>query len=212
MSSQSTNGLGIEDLLSSIRSCTLCNGLPLGPRPIIQAVHSSRILVAGQAPGSRAHEKCVPFDDASGKRLRHWMGIGRTDFYNPDNLAIVPMGFCYPGTGRSGDLPPRPECAKQWRSSVLDRLPNLELTLIIARHAMDWHLGKQPKNLTETVRNWNDHWPKILVLPHPSPRNNLWLHHNRWFEEEILPILRNRIASILSKATSPRLSLDDTQE
>ena len=112
MSSQSTNGLCIEDLLSSIRSCTLCNGLPLGPQPIIQAAHSSRILVAGQAPGSRTHEKGVPFDDASGERLRHWMGIGRTDFYNPNNLAIVPMGFCYPGTGRSGDLPPRPECAK----------------------------------------------------------------------------------------------------
>ncbi|MEQ8744105.1 uracil-DNA glycosylase family protein [Parasphingorhabdus sp.] len=202
MSSQSTNGLGIEDLLSSIRSCTLCNGLPLGPQPIIQAAHSSRILVAGQAPGSRTHEKGVPFDDASGERLRHWMGIGRTDFYNPNNLAIVPMGFCYPGTGRSGDLPPRPECAKQWRASVLDRLPDLELTLIIGSYAMDWHLGKQSRNLTETVRNWNDNWPKILVLPHPSPRNNLWLHRNRWFEEEILPILRNRIASILSRTTS----------
>lgn len=188
----------IEDLLTSVRKCTLCEGLPLGPLPILQASQSSRILVAGQAPGSRTHAKGIPFDDPSGDRLRQWLGISRDQFYNPEYMAVVPMGFCYPGTGKSGDLPPRPECAAHWRQPIMDKLPNIELKLVIGSYALEWHLGKQKGSLTEIVRNWEEYWPEMLILPHPSPRNNLWLRKNPWFEEEILPRLKERVAKIFA--------------
>ena len=185
--------------VAAARSCDICKAhLPLGPRPVFQIAQTARILIVGQAPGRRVHETGVPFNDPSGERLRSWMGIDRTVFYDSGKIAILPMGFCYPGTGTSGDLAPRPECAPQWRRQLLAFLPNLEVTLAIGQYAQAWHLGDSRKdNLTETVRAWKDHWPRILALPHPSPRNNLWLRKNPWFAEEILPVLKERISQLL---------------
>lgn len=182
-------------LIEEVKACTICSEhLPLGPRPVFQLHPKAKILIAGQAPGVRVHESGIPFNDPSGDRLRAWMGIDRDVFYNAEMIAILPMGFCYPGTSKSGDLPPRPECAAHWRKKLLAQLPNIELTLVIGGYAQDWHLGNlQKENLTETVRAWKDYWPDILVLPHPSPRNNIWLKKNPWFEKEILPQLKRAI-------------------
>lgn len=187
-------------LINEVKVCTICaEHLPLGPRPVFQMHPKARILIAGQAPGMRVHETGIPFNDPSGDRLRAWMGIERDAFYDAEKIAILPMGFCYPGTGTSGDLPPRPECAEHWRKKLLGQLPNIELTLIIGRYAQDWHLGDhQKENLTETVRAWSEYWPKILVLPHPSPRNNIWLKKNPWFEKEVIQELKKRVATIVS--------------
>jgi uracil-DNA glycosylase len=141
----------------------------------------------------------VPFDDASGKRLREWMGVTREEFYNPEQLAILPMGFCYPGTGKSGDLPPRAECAPEWREKLLAQLPRLEFTLVIGQYAQAYHLKEAKSSVTEIVKAWREYWPGIVPLPHPSPRNNIWLSRNPWFEEELLPPLRQRIRAVLSK-------------
>lgn len=189
-----------EKLVAEMRACRICaDQLPLGPRPVFQIHPKAKILVAGQAPGRRVHETGLPFNDPSGDRLRAWLGVDRETFYDPLKLAIVPMGFCYPGTGKSGDLPPRPECAEAWRKRALASLPDLELILVIGQYAHDWHLkGQGGGTLTETVRNWKRYWPKILPLPHPSPRNNLWLKKNPWFEREILPALKTRVGEILS--------------
>ncbi len=189
-----------QDLLTDIKACTICvDYLPLGPRPVFQCDPAARILVAGQAPGWRVHETGIPFNDPSGDRLREWMGIDRATFYNPQKLAIIPMGFCYPGTGKSGDLPPRPECAKIWRAPVLAHLQNIELTLVIGQYAHAWHLkGQQKKNLTQTVKDWRDYWPDVLPLPHPSPRNNIWLKKNPWFENDILPPLKEKVQKVLA--------------
>jgi uracil-DNA glycosylase len=155
-------------------------------------------LIAGQAPGSKVHQSGVPFDDASGDRLRDWMGIDKAMFYDAKRLAILPMGFCYPGTGNVGDLPPRPECAPAWRAQLLARMPGIELTLVIGQYAQAWHLKDACKaNLTETVRSWRDHWPAVLPLPHPSPRNNIWLKRNGWFQDEVVPALRKRVGELL---------------
>lgn len=152
---------------------------------------NAKILIAGQAPGSRVHETGIPFNDPSGDRLRAWMGIDREVFYDAEKIAILPMGFCYPGTGKSGDLPPRPECAPQWRKKLLAHLPHIKLTLLIGGYAQDWHLGDlQKETLTETVRAWRQYWPQMLVLPHPSPRNNIWLKKNPWFETDVIPTLK----------------------
>ncbi len=182
-------------LIQEVKACTICaTHLPLGPRPVFQLHPKAKILIVGQAPGVRVHESGIPFNDPSGDRLRAWMGVDRDIFYDAEKIAILPMGFCYPGTGKSGDLPPRPECAEHWRKKLLAQLPNIELTLVIGQYAQDWHLGKRQKeNLTETVRAWKDYWPKILVLPHPSPRNNIWLKKNPWFEKEILPQLKSAV-------------------
>ena len=190
----------LEKLVTQIRSCNICmEHLPNQPRPILQCDAAARILVAGQAPGWRVHESGIPFNDASGQRLRDWMGIDRNQFYDPKKLAIIPMGFCYPGTGKSGDLPPRIECANMWRQSLLAQLPNIELTLVIGQYAQNWHLkGQQKYNLTQTVKAWRDYWPSTLPLPHPSPRNNIWLKRNPWFEEDILPILKEKIRILLA--------------
>ncbi len=157
---------------------------------MLQVGAHAKILVAGQAPGRRVHESGVPFDDPSGNRLREWLGISRDVFYDPEKIAILPMGFCYPGTGKSGDLPPRPECAKAWRQQLLQSLGQIELTLVIGQYAQRWHLPNTHKNLTETVRAWRDYGPEIIPLPHPSPRNNIWLKRNPWFSESLLPDLR----------------------
>lgn len=189
----------LENLLADIRGCTLCaQGLPHGARPVLQASGTAKIAVVGQAPGRRVHESGVPFDDPSGDRLRDWMGIDREIFYDASRLAIIPMGFCYPGTGKSGDLPPRPECAKTWREPLLSHLASIELTVVIGQYAIDWHLGdKKSKTLTETVRNWQSYAPDKIVLPHPSPRNNIWLKKNPWFEEALLPPLKKRVQELL---------------
>ena len=173
--------------------------LPLGPRPVLQLHPKAKILVVGQAPGVRVHKTGVPFNDPSGDRLRAWMGVTREIFYDEEKIAILPMGFCYPGTGKSGDFPPRPECAPTWRNKLLAQLPNIKLTLILGQYAQDWHLGDQQKaNLTETVRAWTEYWPDRLVLPHPSPRNNIWLKKNLWFEKEVIPVLQKSVGAILA--------------
>ena len=158
----------------------------------------AKILIAGQAPGGKTHHKGIPFDDPSGERLRDWMGITRDSFYDDSLVAVLPMVFCYPGTGKSGDLPPPPGCADQWREKLLEFMPDIQLTLVIGQYALDWHLGdQQASNLTETVRQWENHWPKVLPMPHPSPRNNRWLKNNPWFEAEVLPKLRERVALMM---------------
>ncbi len=188
----------VAGLLASIRQCQICEGLDLGPRPIVQAHAESRILIAGQAPGQITHRKGIPFDDPSGNRLRDWLGIDREAFYDRRKFAIVPMGFCYPGKGKSGDLPPRSECAEKWHCDLLGRLENIELTLVIGQYALEWHLGDvRAKTLTETVKNWHQFWPDKLPLPHPSPRNIRWFKQNPWFETEILPVLKERVQKIL---------------
>jgi len=190
---------GSTDLANSIRACTICENLPLGPRPIFQFSSHSKILIAGQAPGRIAHHKGIPFDDPSGNRLRSWLGVTAEQFYNPDLFAIVPMGFCFPGTGKSGDLPPRSECAEVWRGKILASLQKVKLTMVVGAYAMDYHLGdRQKPTLTQTVADWRAHWPQTLPLPHPSPRNNRWLKNNPWFESCILPNLRSRVAAIIS--------------
>jgi uracil-DNA glycosylase len=189
----------LSKLVKEIRSCTLCTEfLPLGPRPVVQVGASAKILIVGQAPGRRVHETGVPFDDPSGDRLRSWMGIEKEVFYDKNKIAIVPMGFCFPGTGKSGDLPPRPECAEIWRDKLLNLLPNVALTVVVGQYAQSWHLGKSNKhNLTETVRAWKEYWPRSVPLPHPSPRNNIWLKKNVWFEDEILLHLKKKVKILL---------------
>ena len=185
-------------LLHDVRCCTLCSKhLPLGPRPVLQLHPQARILVAGQAPGRKVHESGVPFADASGDRLREWLGLSREVFYDPRQVAILPMGFCFPGTGKAGDLPPRPECAPEWRDRLLQHLKNLKLTLVIGQYAQAYHLPDAGESVTSTVQSWRDHWPSVVPLPHPSPRNNIWLKRNPWFEQELLPRLRTRVARVL---------------
>jgi len=185
-------------LLAEVRGCQLCaKHLPLGPRPVLQIDPRARLLIAGQAPGRRVHDSGIPFEDASGDRLRDWLGMSKEVFYDASRVAILPMGFCYPGTGGSGDLPPRPECADAWRARLLASLPNLEVTLVIGQYAQEYHLGAAQKaSLTETVRAWREFWPALLPIPHPSPRNNIWLRKNPWFERDVLPRLRKRMRAL----------------
>lgn len=190
----------LDKLLKDVRACTICEKLPLGPAPLLQAGTTSKILIAGQAPGSKTHIKGRPFDDQSGKRLRNWLGVTEDQFYDPALFAIIPMGFCFPGTGKGGDLPPRPECAPQWRQPLLDKLPHIELTLILGQYALDWHLGdSKSKTLTETVERWEEFWPNALPLPHPSPRNIRWFKTNPWFEEGVIPVLQKHVAQLIKK-------------
>lgn len=194
------NETALARLLKEVRACRLCEAhLPHGPRPVLRVAGSARLLIVGQAPGRRVHETGIPFNDPSGDRLRDWLGIDRDTFYDERCIAIIPMGFCYPGTGTSGDLPPRPECADAWRSKLLGHLKKVEFTLAIGQYAIAWHLGERAKaTLTETVRAWDEHWPALVPLPHPSPRNNLWLRRNPWFEQEVVPAIRERVRSLLA--------------
>ena len=170
----------LDDLLADIRACTLCADiLPEGPRPVVQAHRAARILVVGQAPGIRVHETGIPFNDPSGDRLRDWMGIDRDTFYDPAKVALVPMGFCFPGSARYGDMPPPPICAETWREKLLAQLPNIQLTLVMGQHAHKWHLPKKHKTLTENVRAWRSYGDSLIPMPHPSPRNNIWLKRTR---------------------------------
>lgn len=187
----------LEQLLCDIRACQHCRGKIPEPRPVLRAEHSARVLLVGQAPGTRVHASGVPWDDASGKRLRHWMGIDSARFYDASQIAIVPMGLCYPGKGKSGDLPPRPECAPKWHGPLLELLPNIECTLLIGSYAQQHYLQDDYKTLTERVRQWREFAPACFVMPHPSPRNTLWLKRNPWFEDEVVPALRSRLRSLL---------------
>ncbi len=172
--------------------------LPAGPRPILQAHPDARILIASQAPGRIAHESGVPFQDPSGRRLRDWLGLDETTFYDPRAVAILPMGFCYPGRGAGGDAPPRPECAPLWRREFLEKLQNLRLTLVIGRHAQAWHLPPPVRSVTEHARAWLDQPGDVIPIPHPSPRNNAWLRRHPWFEHDLVPALRASVARALA--------------
>lgn len=187
-----------DDLLTQVYSCTLCeNELPRGPRPVVQIHPAARILIAGQAPGRRVHETGIPFNDPSGVRLRSWLGVTAATFYDPQLFALVPMAFCYPGSGRSGDLPPPPRCAAAWRDPLLSLLPDLKLTLVLGQYAHAYHFHGSRSSLTERVAAWRDYWPDLVPLPHPSPRNILWLRRNPWFEQNLIPVLQQQVADIL---------------
>jgi len=188
---------GLSQLLREISACTICKGLIPEPRPVLRAESSARILIIGQAPGTKVHASGIPWNDASGKRLRSWLNVSDEVFYDPQYFAIVPMGFCYPGKGKSGDLPPRPECATQWHEKVLQQLPNIQCTLLIGRYAQAHYLEDRYATLTECVQNWRRYTPSRFVLPHPSPRNQLWLRRNPWFEEEAVPELQSTVRSLL---------------
>lgn len=164
---------------------------------MIRAEAPARILIVGQAPGTLAHKTGLTWNDPSGDRLRDWMGVDRETFYDASRIAIMPMGFCYPGRNpRGGDLPPRKECAEHWHEPVRSRLPNVELTLLVGRHAQLYYLEDAPKTLTETVRSWRSYVPDYLPLPHPSWRNNAWIKANPWYSRKVLPYLRKRIAEL----------------
>ena len=183
----------LENLLGEIRRCTLCEKhLADGVRPVLTAHPQARLMIIGQAPGRRVHETGIPWNDPSGNRLREWLGMDSEAFYNEKNIAIVPTGFCFPGTGKSGDLPPRPECAPLWHPQLLPLLPNIKLTLLIGQYAQKYYLGKRAKKtLTETVQCWEEYLEDgYLPLPHPSPRNQLWLKKNPWFERDVVPVMR----------------------
>ncbi|MCB9046425.1 MAG: uracil-DNA glycosylase family protein [Chitinophagales bacterium] len=188
-------------LLEQIRKCDICKEyLPSNPNPVLQASGTSRLLIVGQAPGSKVDKSGIPWDDASGTQLRRWLGIDPDIFYNPEIVALVPMGFCYPGKGASGDLPPRPECAPQWHRSLMANMNKVHLTLLIGQYAQAYYLGNAVKNnLTETVRAHREYLPTYLPLPHPSPRNRLWLSKNKWFEQDVLPLLQKIVSECLLK-------------
>jgi len=194
----------LQPLLDEIAACRRCEAhLPHGPRPVVRASASARLLIVGQAPGRRVHESGIPWDDASGARLRDWMGVSSEVFYDARRIAIAPMGFCYPGKGKSGDLPPRPECAA-WHAPLRAHLTRTELVLLIGRYAQTFYLGQHAKpTLTQTVEAWREYLQMqplpFLPLPHPSPRNQAWWLRRPWFEAELLPELRRRIAALLAE-------------
>ncbi len=188
------------DLISAAGACRICaDQLPEGPRPVFQVGPEARLLIAGQAPGRKVHATGIPFDDPSGETLRAWLGIDRATFYDPSQVAILPMAFCYPGRGKSGDLPPSPKCAPAWRAKLLATMPDIHLTIVIGRYALAYHLAASAKpTLTETVRAFRDYLPKHLPLPHPSPRNRPWLKRHPWFEADVIPALQKKVADILA--------------
>ena len=185
-------------LLSEVRACRLCEPeLPLGANPVLRASRTARVLIVGQAPGTRVHATGIPWNDPSGDRLRNWLQLDREQFYDESRIAIVPMGFCYPGKGKSGDLPPRPECARQWHARLLAGMPDIRLTLLIGKYAQNHYLGSKRESLAHTVRHWQDHAPGRFPLPHPSPRNLRWFRDHPWFEAEVIPALREQLQIIL---------------
>lgn len=189
----------LDQLFDQIRQCRLCEPhLPLGPNPVIRGQSSAKLLIIGQAPGTKVHESSIPWNDASGRRLRQWLNLNDETFYDESQVAIMPMGLCYPGKGRSGDLPPRPECAPQWHQQVLQHLPNIRLTLLIGLYAQQYYLTDRPKTLTDTVKQWQRWSPEHIPLPHPSPRNTLWLRKNLWFEQQVVPYLQDRVSQLLT--------------
>jgi uracil-DNA glycosylase len=189
----------MKKLLEHIRSCDVCRiHLPYNPRPIIQASINSKILIIGQAPGQKVQDSGIPWDDLSGNELRRWLGITKEQFYNDKLFALMPMGFCYPGKTKTGDLPPRPECAPLWHQQVLSKLKRVELTILIGLYAQKYYLGTSFKpTLTENVKNYKEFLPKYLPLVHPSPRNKIWQKKNPWFEDNIVPTLQKIVKDII---------------
>ncbi|WP_258104009.1 uracil-DNA glycosylase family protein [Marinoscillum sp. MHG1-6] len=184
----------METLLGEIRACQLCK-THLTPRPILSASSKSKIAIIGQAPGAKVHESGIPWNDASGKLLREWLGVSNDIFYDPEIIALVPMGFCYPGKGKSGDLPPRPECSETWHRQLLQAMPDIKLTILIGQYAQRYYLGNETgENLTATVKQFQQYLPRYLPLPHPTPRNRFWLTKNPWFEHKILPYVRKTVS------------------
>ena len=190
----------MEELLKRISNCQICKDhLPNHPRPVLTAAASSKLVIIGQAPGRIVHETGIPWNDKSGARLREWMGVSKEEFYDSKKVAIIPMGFCYPGTGKTGDLPPRKECAAEWHDQLMSQMQP-ELVLLIGSYAQNYYLGKQKKKtLTETVQHFEEYLPQYFVLPHPSPRNNIWMKKNPWFEEVVLPVFKHRILELMVK-------------
>ena len=188
-----------SQLKKNIKACTLCQeDLPFAAKPIFAFSARSKILIVGQAPGIKVHESGIPWNDASGDRLREWLGVTKKQFYSTKNFSIVPIGFCYPGKGKSGDFPPRPECGETWMAQVLEKLPKRKITLLIGQYAQRWFLKTLKKaTLTDTVKNWKTYLPEYFVLPHPSPRNNIWLKKNPWFEKKLVPELEKRVGEFL---------------
>ena len=187
----------MQALLQEIRACRICEAhLALGPNPVLSAHPEARVMIVGQAPGTRVHRSGIPWNDPSGDRLREWLGVDKEPFYDPRRFAIVPMGFCYPGKGKSGDLPPRRECAPQWHPPLLSLMPGLELVLLVGQYAQQHYLENRRESLTATVQAWQDYLPDYLPLPHPSPRNIAWFKNNPWFGAAVLPYLRERIAEV----------------
>ncbi len=185
-------------LLEEVRACRVCEAhLPLGPKPVLRADVRATVLIVGQAPGTRVHATGIPWNDPSGDRLRAWMGVDRDTFYDERRIAIIPTGFCYPGRGRAGDLPPRPECAPLWHPRLRELLPDIRLTLLVGQYAQAYYLkGRRNRTLTATVHAWREYLPEFLALPHPSPRNTRWLQLNPWFTQEVIPQLRERIHAL----------------
>lgn len=190
-----------DALLAAVRACRACEShLPLGPRPVLQVSPTARILIVGQAPGLRVHQTGIPWDDPSGVRLRDWMGVSKEIFYDATRIAIIPMGYCYPGRGESGDRPPRRECAELWLDRLLARVPLVELTLPIGHHAQRHFLrSRRKQTLAETIEAWAEYAPQYVPLPHPSPRNTPWFQRHPGFEQQLLPELRSRIAALLAR-------------
>ncbi len=192
----------LADLLAEVRACTVCTAhLPNPPRPLLLAGESARLLIVGQAPGRRVHETGIPWNDPSGDNLRAWLSLSREQFYDTRHVALIPTGFCYPGKGSHGDLPPRPECAPLWHPRLLAALPDIRLTLLVGRHAQACYLGERRQaTLAQTVQAWRDYLPCHFPLPHPSPRNRLWLKRHPWFEAEVLPEIRLRVHELFARA------------
>ncbi len=195
--------LTLNTLLCTIRRCQLCKEkLPYAPKPILRADARARLLIVGQAPGIRVHRSGIPWNDPSGNRLREWLAIDRKIFYDQEKIAIIPIGYCYPGTGPNGDYPPHSICSKTWRKPLLEKLPHIRLTLLIGQYAQKIYLGQRRKsNLTKTVAAYREYLPKYLPLPHPSPRNNIWLNKHPWFQKEVLAVLRLYFSKIIQSDT-----------
>jgi len=189
----------LQRLIAEARACRLCEAhLPLGPKPVFIADEGARLLIVGQAPGRRVHETGIPWNDPSGDNLRAWLQLERAAFYDSRRIAIIPAGLCYPGTGKGGDLPPRPECAPLWQPRFRAALPAIRLTLLVGQYAQAYYLGeRRKKTLAATVHAWREYTPEFLPLPHPSPRNRLWLRRNPWFERDVIPALRRRVRAVL---------------
>lgn len=190
----------MQKILYDIQQCKLCEPhLSHGARPVLSVSSTSKIIIIGQAPGLRVHQTGIPWDDQSGSNLREWLGVDEAMFYNTSLFGIIPMGFCYPGKGKSGDLAPRKECAPLWHERLMQSMAHIELVLLVGKYAQDYYLNQATKKtLTERVRSFRDYLPHYFVLPHPSPRNNIWMARNKWFETDVLPQLKNTISKILS--------------
>lgn len=190
----------MKDLLEKIIACRVCFAhLPMGVRPVVTASEKSKIIIIGQAPGLAVHQSGIPWNDQSGDNLRRWMQVDKSTFYDPDQIALIPMGFCYPGRGKSGDLPPRKECAPLWHHKLIQYMKSVKLVILVGQYAQNYYLGDRTKRtLTETVRRFEEYLPRYFVLPHSSPRNNIWQAKNEWFAREVIPELQVKVNKVLN--------------